>query len=162
MPLNESERNVWAKYMINYFIDNGFAMGTYSEIQRIKFKVKNVFGLDVSIGNKYNGIITILFGNSNQKNKFIEIAQIERIETIISEEEISNINVPNELKKLLGNYIRIEYSSVNFPCRIYIKEEYQEISFYDNIKFIESTEIIEHRKIIFNQLLFCLEQMKSN
>jgi hypothetical protein len=159
MPLNKSERRDWTKYMMDYFVENGFSIRIYTKQGKIQFSVSNAFGSGITISNNY-GIVTISFVDSKTKKKFIEKANINCFETILTEEEIMNSNIPEAFKKLEGINKRIKYSSVNFPCRIYFRERFDGISFYDNEEIKNRDEIINHRKFIFKQLLFFIEKMK--
>lgn len=161
MPLSKFEIEDWTNYMINYFVENGFSVRTYNKSEMIKFKVSNAFGLGITISDDY-GILTISFSDRNLKNKFTEKAKIDCIETILTEEELKNSNIPEEFKKLEGMNKRAKYTSVNFPCRIYMIERWEGISFYDNEEIRISEEIINHRKMIFKQLLFFIEKIKRD
>lgn len=135
MPLNKSERRDWTKYMMDYFVENGFSIRIYTKQGKIQFSVSNAFGSGITISNNY-GIVTISFSDTNLKKQFTEKVKINRLETILT------------------------YTSVHFPCRIYMRERLEGISFYDNEELRNSEEIINHRKMIFKQLLFFIEQMK--
>jgi hypothetical protein len=158
MPLNKSERRDWTKYMMDYFVENGFSIRIYTTQGKIQFSVSNALGSGISISNNY-GIVTISFSDTNLKNKFTEKVKINRLETILTEEEIKNSNIPEAFKKLEGINKRVKYTSVHFPCRIYMIERLEGISFYDNEEIRNSEEILIHRKMIFKQLLFFIEQI---
>ena len=146
--------------MINYFAENSFSLRTYTKGEMIKFNVTNAFELGITIRNVY-GFVVIEFGNSNLKNKFIELANIVYVERIMTQDEINKLNLEEAFKKIEGDWIKKECSSVNFPCRIYL-EKNDVISFYDNKKILESEEIINHRKMIFNRILFLNSSLDIN
>jgi hypothetical protein len=157
MPIKKVYEKNWTKYMIDHFVDKGFAIYINTENEILTFISKDFYGLDIALTNLY-GFLTISFNNLKLKEEFRTISKIEVLEFNKNENHFFDEDDNFETGKK-----QIRYVSEKLPCLIHsgVKSNSLGYRFYDldenKIKDLE--DILKYRKSVFEQILKCIEQL---
>jgi hypothetical protein len=156
MSMSKSDQISWTKYMIDYFIDNGFSIYVSTDDKKLQFEVKNIFGLSITFSNLF-GFASISFDEQESQVVFMSYSEIEFVEENLYKNDFSS-----NFENLEKSDIPKKYKSEKLPCVIYagVKTNPYGFRFYNQDDSLDDTEIFKLRKIVFEQILNSLKQMK--
>jgi len=156
MSMSKSDQISWTKYMIDYFIDNGFSIYVSTDDKKLQFEVKNIFGLNITFSNLF-GFASISFDEQESQVVFMSYSEIEFVEENLYKNDFSS-----NFENLEKSDIPKKYKSEKLPCVIYagVKTNPYGFRFYNQDDSLDDTEIFKLRKIVFEQILNSLKQMK--
>jgi hypothetical protein len=156
MSMSKSDQISWTRYMIDYFIDNGFSIFVSTEDKKLQFEVRNIFGLNITLSNLY-GFTTISFDEQESQVIFMSYSEIEYVE-----ENLNKNDFLENFENLEKSEVHKKYKSEKLPCVIYagIKNNPYGFRFYNQDYSLDDTEIFKLNKIVFEHILNSLKQMR--